>query len=203
MSDQPTLKKVLDKLKAVGENMPDAALVDVGGILPAGDHHQTAIFIRLPYPGAGDEQHVKDRVGKLLFSVNRPDTIKCDVWTICGNKCAPGWQPNLTPDSTGKGLFDHEKFMESGQGYTLQITVDIVHPAVLSAALGQEVDMTKLLLGHKGTYVPAGFMQGTGKPTPGIAAMAASGVPSPLKHLLKDEVAYMDDELDEEDDDEF
>jgi hypothetical protein len=147
MTKQPekvTLSQVIAHLEAVGAEFEKGKpMVDLKGVLPGGDHHQTAVFLRFPYPGVLDNSAVKDRVLKLLTSINRPDTIKCDIYTVCGGNVKAGFQPTITwPEVDGEvvqgGLVNHDDIVTNSPSgkYVLQITVDIVHPAVLQQALG-------------------------------------------------------------------
>lgn len=125
-----SLNDVFNQLRKLGEDLDEN--VDFASLLPEGhEHHRTALFIRLPYPGLlTTDSEVHERIAKLLASVNRPETIKMDVYTIVGNKVMQGWQPYT--DESAKGMYDPVTAIESNP-YVLQVIVDIVKPAALEA----------------------------------------------------------------------
>lgn len=125
-----SLNDIFDQLRKLGEDLEESA--DFSSVLPEGhEHHRTALFIRLPWPGLLDEDsEVHERIGKLLASVNRPDTMKMDVFTIVGNTVMPGWQPYA--DAASKGLYDPATAIDT-HPYVLQVVVDIVKPSALEA----------------------------------------------------------------------
>lgn len=133
----PGLGEILGQLHALGAQMEqDKPLVDLAGVLPMAEHHQCVVFLRLPYPGVLQEhENVAERVVKFLGSINRPSTMKADVYTICGSNIMPGYQPQIEGvGKDGQPLFNTDWVIENvpASPYTLQITVDVVHPNVLS-----------------------------------------------------------------------
>lgn len=141
-----TLTEALAYLSTLGADLAqDKPLIDLKGVIPQGDHHQTAVFIRLPYEGAGIEKHTYERVTKLLTSINRPDTIKADVFTMLGPNCVKGWMPQIKAvqadgEPTLGPLFNPDWILAEVGGYVLQITVDVVVPSVLAEACGVKLD---------------------------------------------------------------
>lgn len=143
MNEKLTLGQVLAHLDALGGDLAkDKPLVDLAGIIPVADHHQTVIFIRSPYPGALAGGKVQERIVKLLTSVNRPDTIKADVYTVQGANVKQGWQPTLE-NAVIDGKEVHGPMFNPDwligampkAPWVLQITVDVVHPSVIAQAL--------------------------------------------------------------------
>ncbi len=125
-----SLNDIFNQLRTLGEDLEEST--DFGSVLPEGhDHHRTALFIRLPWPGVLEQDsEVHERIAKLLNSVNRPDTMKMDVFTVVGNTVMPGWQPYT--DAVSKGLYDPATAIDI-HPYVLQVVVDIVKPAALAA----------------------------------------------------------------------
>lgn len=110
--------------------------MDYSGITPQDGHHRSAMFIRLPYPAvAAQNGEVFERLSRLIESLNRPDTMKCDVYTVIGEHVLQGFQPHT--DLTAKGSFDPEEIHKilPGQPYVLQMMVDIVQPQALEQTL--------------------------------------------------------------------
>lgn len=142
MKKKVSLGEVLEHLNKLGESLEaDKPLIDLHGILPAHDHHQTVVFIRLPYEGAATQKNVNERITKFLTSVNRPDTIKCDIFTILGANVAKGWQPAIKNAQQGKGPLFNPDWITAADDvppFVLQITVDVIHPHVLQQVLGAE-----------------------------------------------------------------
>lgn len=141
-----TLGEVLETLEKLGEDLAvDKPMIDLKGLIPMNDHHQTAVFLRLPSKEAMQDSGVQERVVKFLTSINRPDTIKADVYTLLGGNCRKGYQPTIAfPVVDGKpckeGLFNPDWIVAQSVGYVLQITVDIVKPDVLAMAVGKPFD---------------------------------------------------------------
>lgn len=134
------LQATLHQLDELGKDLAkDKPLVDLKGVIPLKDHHQTAVFVRLPYEGALNNEKVHERVFKFLSSINRPDTIKADVYTLLGANIMPGYQPHISHAEAGKApLFNTDWVLTKiDSPYVIQITVDLVWPAVLEAAANQ------------------------------------------------------------------
>jgi len=135
-----TLGRVLAKLIELGNEVDQQkATVDMQGLFPAFEAHRTAVFIRIPYPGAANGEQPQERLAKLAASFNRPDTIKADFFTVIGRECYPGFQPWLEPKDFQPGMFDVDRIQQylvgaGHKGYVLHITVDIVTPDVLDKA---------------------------------------------------------------------
>lgn len=128
-----TLNEILDRLREVGDQLEET--MDYAAILPQEGHHRSAMFIRLPHPAVAAQQgEVFERLARLVESVNRPDTIKMDVYTVIGNNVLPGFQPHT--DLTAKGSFDPEQITAIvSTPYVLQVVVDVIQPAALEATL--------------------------------------------------------------------
>jgi hypothetical protein len=134
MGQKVTLNQILDRLREIAEKELKPAM-EYSAILPGDGHHRSAMFIRLPYPPVAAVQgEVFERLSRLVESVNRPDTIKMDVYTVIGDKVLNGFQPHT--NLTAKGPFDPEQITAIIENaYVLQIVVDVIQPAAMEQTI--------------------------------------------------------------------
>ena len=127
------LSQILDRLREIAAEMEE--VMDYSGITPEEGHHRTAMFIRLPYPPvAAVHGEVSERLSRLVESINRPDTIKVDVYTVVGQHVLNGFQPHT--ELTAGGDFNPEQmYVTLPNPYVLQMVVDVVQPDALEQTL--------------------------------------------------------------------
>jgi hypothetical protein len=131
--EKATLSQILDRLRAIGDDLKEA--MDYSAIAPEDGHHRSVMFIRLPYPPvAAVHGEVFERLSRLMESLNRPDTMKVDVYTVVGRHILSGFQPHT--ELTADGDFDPEDFHAIlSNPYVLQIVVDVVQPDAMEQTL--------------------------------------------------------------------
>lgn len=127
-----TLSDVFDRLREIGQELGKEEAFDVAELFEGGgSHHRTVVYVRLPWPQIveGDTE-VAERLMRLLTSINRPDTIKCDIFTVIGEEILQGYQPNTNVKATGVWDPDEmQMYLDDGhQPYVLQVTIDIIKP---------------------------------------------------------------------------
>lgn len=131
--EKATLSQILDRLRQIGDELQEA--MDYSAIAPDEGHHRSVMFVRLPYPPvAAVHGEVFERLSRLMESVNRPDTMKVDVYTVVGRNILPGFQPHT--ELTADGDFDPEEFHAIlSHPYVLQIIVDVVQPDAMEQTI--------------------------------------------------------------------
>lgn len=135
-----TLSDVFDRLLEISKKLDDEEAFDVADLFDGSVHHRTVVYVRLPWPQLVEtDAEVQERLARFLTSINRPDTIKCDVFTVIGDDVFVGYQPNT--NAKALGVFDPDavqEYLDDAEGaapYVLQITVDVIKPAAVEATI--------------------------------------------------------------------
>ena len=107
--------------------------------------HQTAVFIEI---SAGSRQTYRDRVTRLIGSINRTDTIKADIYFVTNGQIIDGFDGTEAPPlgEGVPGLMDLSKIhaFTKAHDYNVQLIVSDPHEDQFVPELDPEA-ITKLL----------------------------------------------------------